>query len=76
MGDLLHSPVQILAPSCNRCFCLDAEQAVASRHWILERAVVEKELVVPAYFGGAGAVEVWQEGAGFTLGRWAAYGTE
>jgi hypothetical protein len=33
-------------------------------------------LVVPAHFGGAGAVEVRQESGGFTLGRWAAYGTE
>ncbi|MGW7417273.1 MBL fold metallo-hydrolase [Streptomyces sp. NPDC054863] len=74
VGDLLHSPVQILAPSCNSCFCLDAEQAVASRRRILERAAAERELVVPAHFGGAGAVEVRQEGGGFTLGRWAAHG--
>lgn len=76
VGDLLHSPVQILTPSCNSCFCLDAEQAVASRRRILQRAADEGELVVPAHFGGAGAVEVRQEGDAFTLGRWAAYGTE
>lgn len=76
VGDLLHSPVQILTPSCNSCFCLDAEQAVASRRRILQRAADEGELVVPAHFGGAGAVEIHQEGSGFTLGRWAAYGTE
>lgn len=72
VGDLLHSPVQILRPSCNSCFCLDPEQAVASRHRILERAAAERELVVPAHFGGAGAVEVRKEGGGFALGRWAA----
>lgn len=76
VGDLLHSPVQILTPSCNSCFCLDVEQAVASRRRILERAAVERELVVPAHFGGAGAVEVRQQGGGFTLGRWAAYGAQ
>lgn len=76
VGDLLHSPVQILDPSCNSCFCLDAEQAVAGRRRILERAAAEGELVVPAHFGGAGAVEVRREGGGFALGRWAAYGTE
>ncbi|MHA6758151.1 MBL fold metallo-hydrolase [Streptacidiphilus sp. PAMC 29251] len=76
VGDLLHSPVQILAPSCNSCFCLDPERAVSSRHRVLERAAAERELVIPAHFGGAGAVEVRQEGGGFTLGRWAAYGTE
>ncbi|MFG2292559.1 MBL fold metallo-hydrolase [Streptomyces sp. NPDC048603] len=71
-GDLLHSPVQILSPSCNSCFCLDPEQAVASRRRILERAAGERELVVPAHFGGPGAVEVRRSGAGFALGRWAA----
>ncbi|WP_328303217.1 MBL fold metallo-hydrolase [Streptomyces sp. NBC_00435] len=76
VGDLLHSPVQILTPSCNSCFCMDAGQAVASRRRILERAAQERELVVPAHFGGAGAVEVRQEGGEFTLGPWAAYGKE
>ncbi len=76
VGDLLHSPVQILDPSCNSCFCLDADRAAASRRRILERAAADRELVVPAHFGGAGAVEVRREGDGFALGRWAAYGTE
>ncbi|MEV7419973.1 MBL fold metallo-hydrolase [Streptomyces sp. NPDC089919] len=70
VGDLLHSPVQILRPDCNSCFCMDAGQAVASRRRILERAAAERELVVPAHFGGAGAVEVRREGPDFTLGRW------
>ncbi|MFI9048428.1 MBL fold metallo-hydrolase [Streptomyces sp. NPDC053427] len=73
VGDLLHSPVQILAPSCNSCFCLDADQAVASRRRILERAADERELLVPAHFGGTGALEVRREGARFGLGPWAAY---
>jgi glyoxylase-like metal-dependent hydrolase (beta-lactamase superfamily II) len=73
VGDLLHSPVQILQPAHNSCFCLDAEQAVASRRRILERAADEKELVVPAHFGGAGALEVRKENGGYTLGRWAAF---
>ncbi|WKX69122.1 MBL fold metallo-hydrolase [Streptomyces sp. XD-27] len=79
VGDLLHSPVQILRPSCNSCFCLDPEQAAASRRRILRRAADERELVVPAHFGGAGAVEVRREGDGFALGPWAAWaaaGTE
>lgn len=74
VGDLLHSPVQILTPSCNSCFCLDARAAVASRRRILERAATERELIVPAHFAGAGAVEVRQEGDGFTLERWSAFG--
>ncbi|MER5964780.1 MBL fold metallo-hydrolase [Streptomyces sp. NPDC002057] len=75
VGDLLHSPVQILDPSCASCFCLDADRAATSRRRILERAADQRELVVPAHFGGAGAAEVRREGKGFGLVRWAAYGT-
>jgi len=71
VGDLMHSPVQILAPSCSSCFCLDPAQAAASRRRILERSADQRELVVPAHFAGAGAVEV-QRGTngGFSLKRW------
>ncbi|CAM5451764.1 MBL fold metallo-hydrolase [Streptomyces narbonensis] len=75
VGDLVHSPVQLLEPSCGSCFCLDPGRAAVSRRRILERAADERELVVPAHFGGAGAVEVRREGEGFGLVRWAAYGT-
>ncbi|MBF9066959.1 MBL fold metallo-hydrolase [Streptacidiphilus fuscans] len=73
VGDLLHSPVQILRPEWSSCFCLDPAQSAASRRRILERAAAERELVVPAHFGGAGAVEVRKDGEGFALGAWAAY---
>ncbi|MEU3727193.1 MBL fold metallo-hydrolase [Streptomyces sp. NPDC031705] len=74
VGDLLHSPVQIVAPGCNSCFCMDPRQAAATRRRVLARAADLRELVVPAHFGGAGAVEVRREGTGFGLGAWAAYG--
>lgn len=69
VGDLLHSPVQILRPTCNSCFCLDADQAVATRRRILERAADTRELVVPAHFGGPGAVEVRRDAEAFALAR-------
>ncbi|MGW4379311.1 MBL fold metallo-hydrolase [Kitasatospora sp. NPDC004531] len=73
VGDLVHSPVQILAPSCNSCFCVDPAQAAASRRRILEQAAERRELVVPAHFGGAGVVEVRRTaGGGFGIERWAA----
>ncbi|MFC8228511.1 MBL fold metallo-hydrolase [Streptomyces sp. NPDC057287] len=75
VGDLLHSPVQILTPSCSSCFCLDPEQASKSRRRILERAATEGELLVPAHFGGGGAVEIRREGDGFAPVRWAAHGS-
>ncbi|MBT2441753.1 MBL fold metallo-hydrolase [Streptomyces sp. ISL-36] len=70
VGDVLHSPVQILRPACNSCFCLDPEQAAASRRRILRRAASEGELVVPAHFAGTGAVEVHRDGERLTPGRW------
>jgi glyoxylase-like metal-dependent hydrolase (beta-lactamase superfamily II) len=73
VGDLLHSPVQILRPECNSCFCLAPRQAAATRRRVLERAAAERELVIPAHFaGGGGAVEVRTAPGGFALHRWTA----
>ncbi|WP_280460287.1 MBL fold metallo-hydrolase [Nocardia carnea] len=72
VGDLLHSPVQILHSCCNSNACLAPQQAVASRRRILGRAADERELLVPAHFGGAGALEIKRNGAEFALGPWAA----
>lgn len=72
VGDILHSPVQILRPDHNSCFCEDPEQAVATRRAVLDRAADNAELVVPAHFAGAGAVEVRRDGGNFAITRWAA----
>ncbi|MEU7583607.1 MBL fold metallo-hydrolase [Streptomyces sp. NPDC041068] len=73
VGDLLHVPAQLAAPGCSSCFCEDPEQAAETRIKVLGRAADERELVVPAHFGGAaGAVEVRREGGGFAVSRWAA----
>ncbi|MFB9477355.1 MBL fold metallo-hydrolase [Nonomuraea salmonea] len=71
-GDLLHSPVQIIDPCLNSNACLNPAQAEASRHRILARAADERELLIPAHFGGPGALEVQRNGAAFALGPWAA----
>lgn len=73
VGDLLHSPVQLLRPARSSCFCLDPRQAAATRHRILERAADARELLVPAHFAGAGALEVRREGTGFGVERWAPF---
>ncbi|MFB9840241.1 MBL fold metallo-hydrolase, partial [Actinoallomurus acaciae] len=62
VGDLLHSPVQILRPAYSSCFCEDPAQAAATRRAVLERAADTRELVVPAHFAGAGAAEVRRDG--------------
>ncbi|MCT2586493.1 MBL fold metallo-hydrolase [Actinophytocola gossypii] len=70
VGDLLHSPVQILEPRYNSCFCEDPRQAAATRREVLERAADIGELVVPAHFGGAGAAEIRRDGSRLAVGRW------
>lgn len=71
VGDLLHSPVQIVAPEHSSCFCEDPAQAAATRRQVLERAADQRELVIPAHFGGSGAAEVRRDGSRFAVHRWA-----
>lgn len=73
VGDLLHSPYQVVDPLCNSVFCLDEGQARASRQRVLARAADEHELVVPAHFSGQGAVEVRPEGSTFAINAWAPF---
>ena len=74
VGDMVHSPMQLLHPSCSSCLCLDPREAATTRRRVVERAADEKELVIPAHLGGSGAVEVRRAGSGFMLGEWAALG--
>ena len=71
VGDMLHSPVQILQPAHNSCFCEDTEAARATRRRVLERAADNRELVIPAHFGGTGAAEIRRDGSNFSITRWA-----
>ncbi|WP_327411609.1 MBL fold metallo-hydrolase [Streptomyces sp. NBC_01233] len=73
VGDLVHSPVQIVQPSCNSCFCMDPVQAAASRRRVLQRAADERELVVPAHFAGPGALNIRATADAFTPARWASW---
>lgn len=73
VGDLLHSPVQILHPDHNSCFCDDPGQAAATRRRVLGWAADEHALVVPAHFPGHGAVEVRRHGPEFALAGWAGF---
>jgi glyoxylase-like metal-dependent hydrolase (beta-lactamase superfamily II) len=71
VGDLLHSPVQILEPDYSSCFCEDPAEAARTRRAVLERAADLGELVVPAHFAGPGAAEVRRDGTRFAVRRWA-----
>lgn len=73
VGDLLHSPAQILHPDWNSCFCEDQAMARASRRRILARAADENELLIPAHLGGAHAAEIVRHGDEFQIKGWAAF---
>jgi glyoxylase-like metal-dependent hydrolase (beta-lactamase superfamily II) len=75
VGDLVHTPMQLLHPSRSSCLCLNPDQAATSRRRILEQAADNRELVIPAHFAGRGAVEIHRTGTQFTLGKWAATGS-
>ncbi len=73
VGDLLHSPVQIVDPDTNSCFCENPAESRATRRRILGRAAEENTLVFPAHLGGHGAAEVRRDGGGFAIKEWAAF---
>jgi len=76
VGDLLHSPVQVLEPGVSSCFCHDRAQAARTRHRVLAWAADHAALVVPAHFGGGRAAEVRRDGTRFALHRWAGFADE
>ncbi|MFI8849911.1 MBL fold metallo-hydrolase [Streptomyces sp. 891-h] len=73
VGDMLHSPVQILEPDSNSCFCEDPAAARATRRKVLGWAADNNALVVPAHLGGHGAAEVAREGERFAIKGWAPF---
>jgi glyoxylase-like metal-dependent hydrolase (beta-lactamase superfamily II) len=73
VGDVMHSPVQILRPDCRSCFCDDPAQAARTRRGLLERAADDRALIIPAHFGGGGAAEVRRDGEHFAVSGWAGF---
>jgi glyoxylase-like metal-dependent hydrolase (beta-lactamase superfamily II) len=74
VGDMMHSPVQLLNPAWNSCFCDDLGLAARTRESYLSRAADCRELVVPAHWPGPGAAEVRREGSAFAVRAWAPFG--
>ncbi|KNE84260.1 MULTISPECIES: MBL fold metallo-hydrolase [Streptomyces] len=73
VGDLMHSPFQVMRPEHNSCFCEDAPAARRTRREILGRAADSNALVLPAHFAGHGALEVERSGGSFGIKRWAPF---
>lgn len=72
-GDLLHTPLQIMHPDHNSCFCEDPVRARATRRRLLGWAADTNALVLPAHFSGHGALEVASRGSEFEIKNWAPF---
>ena len=70
-GDILHTPLQVLYPDCNSCFCQDPAEARTTRRRLLGWAADVHALVLPAHVSGHSAFEVEDRGDGFAIKSWA-----
>lgn len=75
VGDLLHSPVQVLKPDWNSCFCEDQEMARRSRRRILSECADNNVLLIPAHWSGSHAAEIAHQGDDFAIKAWAKFST-
>lgn len=58
VGDLLHSPMQVLHPDFRCSFDLDADQARRTRRDVLARAARDRAVVLPAHLPGRSGVRI------------------
>ncbi|HWO64043.1 MAG TPA: MBL fold metallo-hydrolase [Umezawaea sp.] len=71
VGDVVHTPLQMIEPDHDTCLSEDQVEAARSRHRVLEQAAATNSLVVPAHLGGAGAAEVARVNGEYSIKRWA-----
>jgi glyoxylase-like metal-dependent hydrolase (beta-lactamase superfamily II) len=64
-GDVMHSAVQVHRPEWNSMFCLDQEQARASRQRLLAHAADTNATVFAAHFAESSAGTVRRSGDGY-----------
>jgi glyoxylase-like metal-dependent hydrolase (beta-lactamase superfamily II) len=67
-GDVMHSPVQVGKPQWNSVFCLQPDEARASREWLLSRAAEHSSAIFTAHFPhtSAGRIEKTMDGFAWT----------
>ncbi|MFJ7217754.1 MBL fold metallo-hydrolase [Amycolatopsis sp. NPDC098790] len=73
VGDLVHTPHQIVEPDNNSCFCEDPAEARATRHRLFGLAATTNALVFPAHLPGPGGVQVERQGTRFAIKDWAGF---
>jgi glyoxylase-like metal-dependent hydrolase (beta-lactamase superfamily II) len=69
-GDLVHTPLQVMHPGHDSCFCEDPTRARATRRRLLGWAADANALVLPAHFSGHSAFEVAHHGDAFAIKQW------
>lgn len=76
VGDLSHSPVQLVRPDDACSFDLDASAARASRRTVLRRAAKTGAMIFPAHYPGRGGAVIRPDEAGdsgrYAVERWSA----
>jgi len=71
VGDVIHTPLQMVEPDHDIRVSEDRAAAARSRRRVLEQAAATNSLVVPAHLGGAGGAEVVRSNGTFSIKRWA-----
>ena len=66
-ADVMHSPVQVVAPEINTSYCLDPAQARASRAALLARAAEREALIMPMHFGAPHCGYIRRQGDGYVF---------
>jgi glyoxylase-like metal-dependent hydrolase (beta-lactamase superfamily II) len=73
VGDLIHTPLQVMQAGHNSCFCEDPAQAVTTRMKMLGWAADTNALVLPAHLSGHSALEIQRSGDSFAITQWAGF---
>ncbi|GAA2710019.1 MBL fold metallo-hydrolase [Actinoplanes palleronii] len=73
VGDIVHTPLQLIEPDHEICVSEDQAEATRARRRVLEQAAATNSLVVPAHLGGAGAAEIVRSQGSFLIKQWAAF---
>jgi glyoxylase-like metal-dependent hydrolase (beta-lactamase superfamily II) len=67
-ADAIHHPLQLVAPGIASRFCVNRDQAIATRRALLEEAASEGLLLVPHHARARPMWRIARDGAGYTLG--------
>lgn len=76
VGDLFHTPLQVVEPHWASCYDEHPALANASRRRVLGHAADTGALVLPAHLPGARALQVGRGADGFVVRRWRTPGTD